>query len=345
MKDPYTIALVGVGRASKPDGKDGNKIGYQHAINLADQTRGRLVAGVDINAENLTAWQEKFGIAGGYLDYGKMLGELKPDVVCIATFVGTHYPLIEQAARAGVRGIVCEKPFLNSPAELAKLRALIAETGVKIVVNHMRRYQPLFQLVKKLIADGRIGAPELMSTGIDGWDLSEWGAHWLDIFRFFNNDIPVQWVLGQTRTREARSFGHAMEEHALAYFQFENGCKGLVDGGHRIGDCCMSISGSEGTIRIPHESQAVLFSRAGCEEFTTEAYGPTVWLGPWHALFDWMEGGAEPSLGTTNQLLTSELNLAAYLSALTGDQMDLPLASDFAVWPVDAIAAKNAGQL
>ena len=107
----------------------------------------------------------------------------------------------------------------------------------------------------------------------------------------------------------------------------------------------MSISGSEGTIRIPHESQAVLFSRAGCEEFTTEAYGPTVWLGPWHALFDWMEGGAEPSLGTTNQLLTSELNLAAYLSALTGDQMDLPLASDFAVWPVDAIAAKNAGQL
>ena len=171
MKDPYTIALVGVGRASKPDGKDGNKIGYQHAINLADQTRGRLVAGVDINAENLTAWQEKFGIAGGYLDYGKMLGELKPDVVCIATFVGTHYPLIEQAARAGVRGIVCEKPFLNSPAELAKLRALIAETGVKIVVNHMRRYQPLFQLVKKLIADGRIGAPELMSTGIDGWDL------------------------------------------------------------------------------------------------------------------------------------------------------------------------------
>jgi predicted dehydrogenase len=337
MSQPYKIALVGVGKAAKPDNKEGNKIGYQHAINLAQFERGSLVAGVDISEENLKAWQKEFGIAGGYLDYAEMLRDLKPDIVCIATYVGTHYQLIEQAARAGVKGIVCEKPFLNSPAEIKKLRALVAETGVKIVVNHMRRHQPLFQLVKKLIADGRIGQPEIMSVGIADWDLSEWGAHWLDIFRFFNADSPVKWVLGQTRTRGQRAFGHAMEEHAVAYFQFENGCKAIVDGGTGL---AMSISGSEGSIRIVNEGHAILLNLSGSEEFKTDAYGLDMWLGPWNALADWLEGGDEPDLGATNQLLTSELNLAAYLSALEGDQVDLPLDSGLDVWPVDAIAAK-----
>jgi len=341
MKEPYKIALVGVGKAEKSEGKDGCKIGYQHAINLADFPRARLVAGVDIHPGNLSAWQQEFGIAQGYLDYDKMLRDLQPDAVCIATYVGTHFPLIEKAARAGVRGILCEKPFLNSPAELKKLRELIAETGVRIVVNHMRRYQPLFQQVRQMIAEGRIGAPELMSAGIAGWDLSEWGAHWLDIFRFFNDDLPVEWVFGQTRTRDLHSFGHHMEDHAVAYFQFANGCKGLLEGGAKLGEACMTISGSEGTLRIVNEGHAILQGKSGWEEITTGTYGPGVWLGPWNALFDWMEGGAEPALGATNQLLTSELNLAAYVSALIGDRVDLPLVSELNLWPVDALATKN----
>jgi hypothetical protein len=58
-----------------------------------------------------------------------------------------------------------------------------------------------------------------------------------------------------------------------------------------------------------------------------------------------MEGGPEPDLGASNQLLTSELNLALYVSALTGDRVDFPLASDLDVWPVDAIARKNQAEL
>ncbi len=31
-----------------------------------------------------------------------------------------------------------------------------------------------------------------------------------------------------------RAFGHAKEDHAMAYFEFEGGAKGLVDGGRPI---------------------------------------------------------------------------------------------------------------
>jgi predicted dehydrogenase len=180
-----------------------------------------------------------------------------------------------------------------------------------------------------------------MSAGIAGWDLSEWGAHWLDIFRFLNSDCPVQWAFGQTRTRDLRSFGHQMEEHGMGYFHFENGCKALLDGGSAIGSYCMQINGSEGTIRLVSEGNGILQTKDGFEEFTLPSYGSDVWLGVWNALFDWMEGGPEPDLGASNQLLTSELNLALYISALTGDRVDFPLASDLDVWPVDAIVRKN----
>ena len=343
---PYRIALVGVGKAQKDTPKDGCKIGYIHAEMLAKQTRGNLAAGVDISDENLRVWSEKFGISKGYTDYAEMLRDLKPDVVALATYVGLHYPMIESAARAGVKGIFCEKPFLNSPAEIGKLRALIEETGVKIVVNHMRRYQPIFIHAKALIDAGRIGKPEMMSAGVAGWDLSEWGAHWLDIFRFLNSDCPVKWAFGQTRTRDLRAFGHQMEEHGMGYFRFENECNAILDGGNAIGSYCMQIQGSEGTIRLLNEGKGILQTKDGFEEFTLPSYGSDVWLGVWNALFDWMEGGPEPDLGASNQLLTSELNLALYVSALTGDRVDFPLTSDLDVWPVDAIVRKNqAGSL
>lgn len=175
---PCRIALVGVGKAKQDSPKDGCKIGYVHAETLANQTRGKLVAGVDISDENLRVWSEKFGISQGFTDYAEMLRDLKPDVVALATYVGLHYPMIEAAARAGVKGIFCEKPFLNSPAEIGKLRALIEETGVKIVVNHMRRYQPIFIHAKALIDAGRIGKPELMKAIFMTSRFEGWSRYW-----------------------------------------------------------------------------------------------------------------------------------------------------------------------
>jgi hypothetical protein len=57
----------------------------------------------------------------------------------------------------------------------------------------------------------------------------------------------------------------------------------------------------------------------------------------------WLDGGPEPMLGLSNMLKTSELNLAAYLSALRGDRIDLPLVDGLAEWPVDAMAKRNKG--
>lgn len=344
----FKAAVIGVGKAGAGSNAKGggHQIGYGHGMMYQRVPRTQLVAAADINAENLAAFQEKFAVERGFSDHRKMLAEVRPDIVSLCTYVGLHRGMIEDCARAGVKGILCEKPFLPSPADCAAVRRVAAETGVKIVVAHFRRNRLAFRRARDLYNDGTIGQPVLCVAGVEGWDLSEWGSHWLDMFRFFHRDQPIRWVFGQARVRDFRGYGHAMEEHAIAYFEFENGGKGFLDGGRKMaGDQTMTLLGTEGQIQIFREAILRIDAPTGrrVEDFSKEAseQGSQPWDRMLEDLIAWLEGGTEPELGLTNMLKTSELNLAAYISAVRGDRVDLPLRDELAEWPVEILARRN----
>ena len=342
-----TAAVIGVGKAGGGGPKGGgHAIGYTHAEMFQGNARVRLAAGADINAENLAAFKAKFAVPGGWSDYRAMLRELQPDLVSIGTYVGLHKQIIEDAARAGVKGILCEKPFLASPAEVQAVRRIVAETGVKLVVGHMRRYRPAFERARELYNDGAVGQPVLCTAGIEGWDLSEWGSHWLDMIRFFHLDRPVQWVFGQARVRDLRGYGHAMEEHALAYFEFEDGGNGRLDGGRPMDGGTLTLLGSAGVIRVKGEARVRLENAKGLaeEDFSNHPRHKAIWHELLAELLAWVEGGPEPRVGHTSMFQTSELNLGAYLSAVAGDRIDLPLSGkwqEYAQWPVEELAKRH----
>lgn len=215
--------------------------------------------------------------------------------------MGLHRTFIEQCARGGVKGIVCEKPSLASPADMGPVRDVARETGVKIVVAHVRRYRPGFVRAREFIRSGVIGTPQLFFTSLGGWDLSEMGSHWFDLIRYFNGDRPVGWVFGQARVREGKGYGHRMEDAAVAHFAFDSGVRGPVEAGESgmNGDANFGfvLVGSAGLIRVRNE-----------------------------------------------QVLTLEVNHAAYLSSLLGDRIDLPLsgrALEVTRWPVDEVYASR----
>ena len=161
MNTQYSAAVIGVGKAGGGGPKGGgHAIGYTHAQMFQSDPRIQLIAGADINADNLKAFADKFSVPRGFASYRDMLREIKPDLVSIGTYVGLHCEMIEAAATAGVKGIVCEKPFVSSVPQL-RLQKLIAETGVKLVVAHVRRYRPAFERARELFNNGSIGARAL----------------------------------------------------------------------------------------------------------------------------------------------------------------------------------------
>jgi len=214
----YTGAVIGAGAAANSCAKGGgHQIGYRHGETLLNHPSVKLTTCADINAENLKAFQTKFSVAGVFLDYKEMLKESRPDIVSICTYVGLHRPMIEACARAGVKGIFCEKPFLPSWTDCQEIQKIAAETGIKIVVAHIRRKFHAFLRARELYNNGTIGKPLICAAGIGGWDMSEWGSHWLDMFCFFHNDQPIKYAMGQARVTTAGGYGHAMEDHALLF--------------------------------------------------------------------------------------------------------------------------------
>jgi predicted dehydrogenase len=351
VKPIYTAAVIGAGKA-RDEGffkGGGHRIGYTHGETYGRNGRTRLVAVADINAENLHAYQEAFDIEQGFADYREMLAAVQPEIVSICTYVGLHRQMIVDACNAGVKGIICEKPFLAAPADLAVVAEAAAASGTKIVVPYIRRYFPAFARAKELYSSGVVGEPLLCIAGLPGWDLSEWGSHWLDMFRFFHDDQPVLWVFGQARVRDQRGYGHAMEDHAVAYFAFANGGKAVLDGGMAMnGEWTMTLVGAAGAIRIRREDEIVVEDAGGqrVESFVGDPGSsyPAIWNSLLADLVAWLDGGPEPMLGLTSALKSSELNLAAYVSALRGDRVDLPLVDDLAEWPVEVMARRNPTQ-
>jgi len=345
---PKNCAIIGVG-AAKPGGKGGgHQIGYLHATAYGLCPRARLVAAADINAENLRAFQENFSGTRGFSNHREMLQEIRPEIVSICTYVGLHRRMIEDCVDAGVKGIFCEKPFVASPADLRAVGELVERSGVKICVAHFRRYYPSFQRMKELYAGGAIGQPLMCIAGIEGWDLSEWGSHWLDMFRFFHEPHEVRWVFCQARVRQGRGYGHAMEDHASAYFGFDDGGKAMLDGGTGMnGPWTMCLLGTEGVIRLQEEHLVVMESTEGrrTQDFKDhpEMDMHRAWQQATQDLCAWLDGGPVPIIGLPRVFKTAELNLACYLSAIKGDRIDLPLVDfEVAEWPVELLARRRA---
>lgn len=345
----FKSAIVGVGAAGgKPGSPTGGGFGIGHVhgrvYNRSDNFE--LVAAADVNAENLAYFQLQFGDVQGYPSLEAMLSEVKPDVVSLCTYVGLHLPMMETCIKAGVRAILCEKPFVKSPKELATLRKLVEESAVEIMVPHFRRYLPAFQRAREIYSSGQIGKRMMVTAAIgDNWDLSEWGSHWLDMFRFFHDDAMPTSVFGQARVRDRRGFGHAMEDHAVAYFTFPDGGRASLETGPEWlqGGANMVLTGTEGAIHISKEADLRIYSENG---LTEERYSDNHdWIGAWVTMADtlalWLAEGSKPDLGFAHVSGTAEVNLGSYMSMVKGDRIDFPMPLDWSEWPVEELAERQ----
>lgn len=92
-----------------------------------------------------------------YDKYTKMLAEVKPDIVCIATRQTMHADQIEQAAAASVRGILCDKPLATTLVEADRIAAACQTHNVMLVFGLDRRWQQPYQRYDAWVIRNRSG--------------------------------------------------------------------------------------------------------------------------------------------------------------------------------------------
>ncbi|MGH8194179.1 MAG: inositol 2-dehydrogenase [Woeseiaceae bacterium] len=177
------------------------RIGRIHADNIAAHRGARLKYVVDIDRGAAGRLAEQTGAS--VADRATAFGDDTLDAVVIASSTDTHLPLIEAAARAGL-AVFCEKPLDLDAANARRSAKLAADAGIALYVGFNRRYDPSFRRLKDEIADGTIGAVEVLSiTSRDpapppadyirrsGGLIRDMTIHDLDMARWLLGEEPV----------------------------------------------------------------------------------------------------------------------------------------------------------
>ena len=307
--------------------------GRSHARGYAASKDVEIVACSDPSSENAEKLAEAHGIpaSGVYSDYNKMLAEVKPDIVSVCTWIGLHTEMILDSVKAGVKAIHAEKPMAPTWGECGRIYQACADNDVMITFCHQRRFGANFAKAKELANDGTIGDLHR----VEGYcsNLFDWGTHWFDMFFFYNNDKPAEWVIGQISCEKVHTvFGVPVETHGLSYIKWKNGVYGLlVTGGDAGGRCSNRLIGTKGIIELnvpDGPSLRVMHSGAsGWEVPSLEGVvppGDDTTLATLD-LIDCLKTGREPVLSGRKALQATELIFSTYESSRRRAKIYLPL--------------------
>jgi myo-inositol 2-dehydrogenase/D-chiro-inositol 1-dehydrogenase len=142
------VALFGAGR-----------IGRIHAGNLARESGARLKYVIDPNTEAAKALAAQHGAQTAKT--AQVFADPAIGAVLICSYTDTHADLILAAAQAG-KQIFCEKPVDLAIARARACAEAVARAGITCMIGFQRRFDPTFAALKKRLAAGEIGTPEML---------------------------------------------------------------------------------------------------------------------------------------------------------------------------------------
>lgn len=126
---------------------------------LKSVDNGKCVAICDIDDTNLNKGLQSIGGSPKtYKDYRQLLADSSVETVLIATPVYLHYPMLEDALKAG-KHVFCEKSIVFTAEEVQKLRSIYPSQHPKQVlqVGLQRRYSEYYNAVKQMVDKGMLG--------------------------------------------------------------------------------------------------------------------------------------------------------------------------------------------
>lgn len=205
-----------------------------------------------------------------YTSYEEMLADKDVDIVSICTPSDLHAAETVKAAQAK-KHLLIEKPVSLNLADLKKMTEAVKKAKVKTVVGFVLHWNPLFETIKTLLADGAIGEIHYAEVdyyhGIGPWYKQfEWnvkkegggssllsaGCHALDGLRYFVGQEALEVTAYSTRTKAPAYSPYEYDTTSVSIIKFANGSVGKVAS---VIDCNMPyvfnilLCGSKGSIR------------------------------------------------------------------------------------------------
>lgn len=185
-----------------------------------------------------------------YCDLNLMLSEQKPDLLDIILPPVAHARAIRSALGAGIRWIICQKPFCVDLGEARQITREAEAAGATIVVHENFRFQPWYRTIKQALDRGDVGQLHQVTFRLRPGDgqgpgaylerqpyfqkmerflVHETAVHWVDTFRYLLGD-PISVYADLRRINPAISG----EDAGFVLFEHPHGVRAVFDGNRHL---------------------------------------------------------------------------------------------------------------
>ncbi len=208
-------------------------------------------------------------------DLQTMLDQVQPDLLDIILPPVAHATTIRAALAAGIKLMICQKPFCNHLAEAETITAEAEAAGARIVIHENFRFQPWYRAIKQALDVELLGDLQQITFRLrpgdgqgpdayldrqpyfqqmDRFLIHETAVHWVDTFRYLlGNPTAVYADLRQLNPAIAgEDAGHIIFTHPA-------GVRAMFDGNRHLDHNADNlrrtmgealIEGTTGTIRL-----------------------------------------------------------------------------------------------
>lgn len=227
-KNKIPVCLIGAGRIGLTHEFDKKRIKPASHVGMWTSFKKTKLLGIcDKKIDNFIL-SKKINKKIKYFDNPiKMIKEIKPKIVSIATWKDTHYKMTKLCLNLGVKVIVLEKPLANNLSQAKKLINLMKAKKAKIIVNHRRRFDDEIIKLRKKITKGEIGKI-LQVSSYYVYGLLTTGTHVIDTLRFLLNDIAGEVNKVSGYTNNFKGYHSKDDKNYDAIIFFKNGLKATM---------------------------------------------------------------------------------------------------------------------
>lgn len=222
-KKPIRVGIVGIGRAGW---------GMHSKTLEGKQDMFTIVAACDPCEDRTAMMAEKWNCKT-YQDVSDLIKDPEVELVDIASRSPMHVPQAVEALKAG-KSVFLEKPIALSYEEARTLAPAAKASKGNLYIRHNRRFEPAFQHIREIMADGILGDVyeiKLRRLGYqrrDDWQtiiecgggqLLNWGPHIIDHgLRLLESPLAELW----SDLKLIAAVGDA-EDHLKIIMKGENG--------------------------------------------------------------------------------------------------------------------------
>lgn len=245
-------------------------MGRNHIRTYSEIPEADLVAISDSNEELGKKVSEELKTCY-YKNYKEMLKTEKPDVVSICVPTTYHYAVAKDCIKNKVN-ILLEKPIASNVAEAKKLLKLADKAGIKLMIGHIERHNPVVKKVKELIDSGELGKiVALMARRVGGFPPQikdaniavDLAIHDIDIANYLFDDIPVKAFINKQKNHIKKR-----EDSVELFLKYKNASAYIQSNWVTpVKIRKLNITGTEGYLEMDYITQKIEFYKSNYEKF------------------------------------------------------------------------------